>query len=131
MEREQLLLEEYKEVNANMRHFSNMRLAVLTISLALNGVLIQSLLPQQIKFIIVGFILIGMISTIVFLVFENRVTFYYLFYRSRAREIESILKLTQYSRPLKKKIINATNATNFLYWLLIVFWVILIFYKLK
>jgi len=131
MKREQLLLEEYKEVNANMRHFSNMRLAVLTISLALNGVLIQSLLNQLVKLIIIGLTLVGIISTIVFLVFENRVTFYYLFYRSRAKEIESILQLAQYSRPIEKRIINATAATNFLYWTLIIFWIILIFYKLK
>jgi hypothetical protein len=131
MEREQLLLEEYKEVNANMRHFSNMRVAVLTISLAINGVLMQSLIPQQAPIIIIGLIVIGMISTLVFLIFENRVTFYYNFYRLRAKEIESTLSLSQNSRTIKKKIINATNATIFLYCTIIVFWIFLIIYKLQ
>ncbi len=130
MEREQLLIEEYKEVNTNMRHFSNMRLAVLTISLAINGVLMQSLLPQESITIAAGLILIGLISTLVFLIFENRVTFYYNYYRLRAREIETTLNLSQNSRPIKKIIINATNATRFLYWTLVIFWIVLIFYKL-
>ncbi len=129
MELEAKQLEEYKEVNNNMRHFSNMRLAVLTISLATNGVLIQSFMQQTNAFILIGLILMGLISTIAFLVFENRVTYFYLFYQARAMELEVILELKQHLRTRPKPMINATNATKALYLAIVVFWVILIFYK--
>ena len=131
MELEAKQLEEYKEVNSNMRHFSNMRIAVLTISLAMNGVLIQSFLQQTNTFILIGLILMGLISTVAFLIFENRVTYFYLFYQARAMELEVILELKQHLRPRPRPFFNATNATKALYIAIAVFWLILVFYKLK
>jgi hypothetical protein len=77
-----------------------------------------------------GLILLGLISTIAFLVFENRVTYFYIFYQARAMELEVILELKQHLRSRPKPVINATNATRALYFSIVVFWVILIFYKL-
>ena len=106
-----------------MRHFSNMRVAILTILLAINGVAIQAIGNQKELIIKFGIGAIGIMSTSVFYVFENRVTAYYLHFLARAKELEKSLGLKQYSKAFKSPIINATLVIKGLYLILLVFWV--------
>ena len=122
MDTKTILMDEYKEVNNNMRHYSNMRIALLTITLALNGTVIKDINELRFNFTSFSLGIMGTLATCVFLIFENRVTAYYLFFQKRAKEIEIILEIKQYSREMISPKINATRATIFLYYSLILFW---------
>ncbi|WBL43544.1 hypothetical protein PBT90_02410 [Algoriphagus halophytocola] len=116
-------IEEYREVNLNMRHFSNMRVAVLTILLAANGAAFQAIGNQEELWVRFGIGTLGIISTLVFYVFENRVTAYYLHFQARAKVLEKKLGMRQYTSPFKSPRINATLIIKFLYLVLFLFWI--------
>lgn len=118
------ILEEYKEVGNNMRHFSNMRVAVLTIVLAINGVLLEKFATIDNLFSKLSIFTIGVISSFVFLIFEKRVTTYYLHYQSRAKELETQLQFSQYLTQPPRSRINATFVTRLLYWTFILIWLL-------
>ena len=119
-------LDEYKEANANMRHFSNMRVGILTICLAVNGVLFKSSLEQTSRLLSYGFLFLGVCSAFYFLIFDRRITKLYMFYRSRAVELEWMLGMNLHKRHWPRILINATNATKVLYSTIILVWLILL-----
>lgn len=120
------ILEEYKEAGNNMRHFSNMRVAVLTISLAINGVLLEKLANNKEDVLKFSVFILGIISTLVFFVFESRVTTYYHHYQDRAKELEKILNFAQYLKKPPIARINATFVTKLLYLSFIIIWILLL-----
>lgn len=122
-------LDEYREANANMRHFSNMRVAILTICFAINGILFKSTLEQTSRLITYGFALLGICTAFYFLLFDTRITKFYLFYRGRAIELEWLLGMNLHKRYWPRHRINVTNATKVLYWTIALIWVVLIVCK--
>lgn len=118
------VIEEYKEVGNNMRHFSNMRVAVLTIQLAINGVLLEKFASIDNLFLKFSISTLGVITSVVFFIFEIRVTIYYLHYQSRAKELETQIQFSQYLIKPPSSKINATLVTRILYWTFILIWLL-------
>ncbi len=120
-----VLIEEYKEIGANLRFYGNMRFAQLTLFAAIVGGLASVLARSGNEFSGTQELLLqlfGIVSILVIWIMEERSTTQWSMYYGRAREIESVLGLGQYSRRGKKVLLSATNAVRFLYALTLFAW---------
>ena len=119
-------LEEYRDASANMRHYSNLRFAQLTIFFAVTGGLIlgvtqgsESLDRDALRFA-------GLVVVLAFWVLEQRILNYWEVHRRRAKELEPPLGFKQYSYREKHNIldhlISGRWATRVLFAGAIVFW---------
>ena len=124
-------LEEYKEANSNMRHFSNQRIGALTLSLALNGVLIDGTINQENIYIACAMGLLGMLSVAYFLLFDTRVAELYYTYRDRARALERDLNFKLYKeKGNSRKRFGVTKATKIFYSTIAILWATILLSKL-
>jgi hypothetical protein len=116
---------EYQDISENLRHYSNMRFAQMTLFLAitagLGSVIINDLkTPCQWLRTIVG--VGGAVATVIFWVLEERAADYWHHFRQRAVQLEEILGYAQYRERPARSYVTATNAVrvfytiNFLYW---------------
>lgn len=120
-------MEEYKEANSNMRHFSNQRIGALTLSLALNGVLIEGTIEQENLSVVCAMTLLGMLSVGYFLLFDNRVADLYYSYRDRARALERDFNFKLYKEKSKsRKNFGVTKATKIFYFAIAILWITII-----
>ncbi|MFC1967573.1 hypothetical protein ACFLV2_02940 [Chloroflexota bacterium] len=127
-------LEEYKEINNNVRFYGNMRFAQLTLfSAIMAGLLtiifntqppITALLKTVLEF---G----GILLAIILLIMEERSTGYATKFINRLQELEKTLGFNQWQgrRIGTKAIISATNAVRFLYVAVIIFWISSLLFK--
>lgn len=110
-----ILLEEYKEIGANLRQYGNMRFAQLTLFVAVTGGLFAAIfskdtgLSQCQKWAVEVF---GLALTIAFWVMEKRSTDWWYRYFKHALHIESQLGMGQYSSGGKHALISATQAVH-------------------
>ncbi len=122
--------EEYTEVNINIRHYSNLRFAQLTIFLALTGGLVsviftkltneQATLKNCLEFA-------GVFTTIMFWLIEESATKKWMAFKKRGDELEKILGYKQLTEFPRSRFLSATNATRMLYIGITVFWTIVFF----
>ena len=123
------LFKEYSEVCLNIRHYSNIRFAELTIffvlMVAMGGAVLGAIKISwtacSTKILVkVG----GLIFTIIFWFFEDRGRVYINHFVRRARELEQELNFTQYStRPEPRFLILRSDwAARFIYLTFIIFW---------
>lgn len=129
MQRGQILLEEYRQLNENMRHYANMRFKQLTLFYVMNGALVTGFIatvttgagiPQW------AFKGLGIILVVLFAVIGERISDYWHAFRYRARKIESTLGLWQHRDAPIEKYLGARNATRGLYVAFLVFWALLL-----
>jgi uncharacterized membrane protein YcgQ (UPF0703/DUF1980 family) len=127
-------LDEYKEINNNVRFYGNMRFAQLTLFSAITAALLtiifktQPALTESIKRLLeIG----GIISAIVLWVMEERSTGYATKFIHRLQELEKSLGFNQWSgRKIGTKAgFSATNAVRLLYFAILLFWILALIYK--
>jgi hypothetical protein len=128
------LLDEYKEINHNVRFYGNMRFAQLTLFSAISAALLtvifktEPVLTETIKTALeIG----GMISTFVLWVMEERSTGYATKFIHRLQELETTLGFNQWRgrRIGTRAIFSATNAVRLLYFAVFLFWLLALVYK--
>ncbi len=121
--------QEYTEVNNNIRHYSNMRFAQLTIYVAITGVLINfffnkvDTLKSVTKFC---FEIGGIYIAIMFWIMEKSATKKWKAFKARAIELEKELGYKQITNFPSSALFSATNATQMLFLGGILFWAITI-----
>jgi uncharacterized membrane protein YcgQ (UPF0703/DUF1980 family) len=127
-------LEEYKEINNNVRFYGNMRFAQLTLFSAITAALLtiifktQPALTASVKTALeIG----GVVSTIVLWVMEERSTGYAVKFIHRLQELEKSLEFNQWRgrKIATRAVFSATNAVRLLYFAVISFWVFALIYK--
>ena len=120
-------LEEYKDASANMRHYSNLRFAQLTIFVAVTGGLIAILIkdkgigeaPAKLMIKVMGIFMV-----FVFWIMEERIIRYWETHRRRAEELEDQLRYLQYKTRPKGKLIRGRTAARLLFGGIIIFWTV-------
>ncbi len=127
-------LDEYKEINNNVRFYGNMRFAQLTLFSAITAALLtiifktQPALTESIKTSLeIG----GVVSTFVLWVMEERSTSYATKFIHRLQELEQSLGFNQWRgrRIGTRAGFSATNAVRLLYLTVILFWIFALIYK--
>ena len=113
------LLAEYEQLCENIRHYSNMRFAQLTLYFALTGGLVAFLsgpdAPPH-STIRLLFLTAGAVSAGAFGVMEERATAYWHHFLQRAEELEKPLGFSQFTTRPKTRIFKATYACRVLIW---------------
>ena len=111
-------LEEYRQVNENLRFYGNLRFAQLTLFFVATGALLAALdgsiavVPVLTSPVLaVG----GLILVLVFAILEQSAVKYWCHYRERAIHLEQRLGLDQYSKRPRGSFLNATNAVRLLF----------------
>ena len=124
------MIDEYKEASSNMRTYTNMRFAQLTLFIAITGILINVLFVQDsgttcpFQFAMkIG----GLIVGVVFLLMEERASDFFHHYKKRAIELEGQLGFQQYINRPERKLITATNGVRILFVADIIFWITALF----
>ncbi len=122
-------IDEYKELNNNIRFYGNMRFAQLTLFTAITAALLTivftiepKLLEPTRTVVKVG----GMLATFVFWRMEERSTGYGLHFHKRIIELEKPLGYKGWTgrKMGNATIFSATNAVRLLYLCIFVFWLI-------
>ena len=132
MQRAQLLLEEYRQVNENMRHYANMRFKQLTLFNAMNAGLVIGFITVTMRNEPVAgnlqliFKILGIILVAIFTMIGERISDYWHRFRKRAQKIESVLQLQQHRNAPVGKWFTAANATRTLYVVFLGFWTCLL-----
>lgn len=117
---------EYEDVCENIRHYSNLRFAVFSVfSVVIGGMIAMAFSSGQ--FIANGSILAkvgGLLITLVFWNFEERVTDFLIYFQSRARELESLLNYSQISLKPRAKfpVFDTMHVVRMFFAILTVFW---------
>lgn len=116
-----ILVEEYKDVSANLRQYANMRFAQLTLFVTITGALLALLfakgspLSQCQQYALEAF---GSFIVLAFGAMEYRSTWWWCLYFRRALELERLLGLNQYtSRGLSIDELTATLERGKSRWL--------------
>ena len=129
------LVEEYKEVGHNIRLFSNMRFAQLTLFLALTAGLLTvtfGLNPPLEGLYQLILKLFGLFVTYFFWIMEERSSYFWKYYMDRAQFLEIQLGYFQYigrnpkviyEDKIPKLKFNATNAVRALFFVIELFWI--------
>jgi len=128
MDKDQILLEEWKEVRTSLRYFGNKRFAQLTVFIAASGLMISAFLGEYDPQSLIMLRIMGMILSILFFILEISSVRYWKTFVRRGEEIEDQingLKLMKYRPKLSglKKMLSGTWATYMLYGLTLIFWV--------
>jgi hypothetical protein len=123
----ELKRDELQEIGLQIRHYSNLRFAVLTVLFAFLGgaVTISTNLQQQSinEFYVTSVKVAGLLGTLVFWYFELRLAGFLEKYETRADEIEKQLKYQVYSGRLKVRI-KTTWIMGSLYFAVLLFWIL-------
>ena len=90
MYRNQILLEEWKEVRESLRYYGNKRFAQLTVFIAVTGFMVDAFFAKSARAVIL-LPVAGMILSILFLLIERGEVKYWKAFASRGREIEHVL----------------------------------------
>lgn len=113
------MVEEYKELGANMRHYGNMRFAQLTLYFAFNAGLVAAVftsdppLSDGVRLVLK---IVGAIAAFGFGVMEERAADYWHGFRRRAEALDDVLGYAQYRSREAKRLITATNAARSMVW---------------
>jgi hypothetical protein len=132
MDKNEFLLQEWKDIRETLRYFGNKRFAQLTVFIAATGFLASNFLKQigleKLNWqIIITLKFAGLVLGVSFLVMEWRSAQYIESFADRGREIEAELitvKLIR-CRPTRKglaRFFTGTYATYLIYLLAIAFW---------
>jgi len=118
---------EYEECAKNMRHYSNLRFAILTVyGVAMAGLitLFGDLGFGQAG--LVGFL--GILISLVFMVMHERVVQLWVISHGRACELEESLMYEHYRRRPPSTFFSNRNATRVLFGAFIVLWILILIF---
>lgn len=126
---------EYSELCLTLRHYSALRFAILTVFFAVTGGLTAigfepgGVRPGGFLSIAVG--TGGLLSVLVFWIFEERLIAYMRHHENRASELEKHLGYNVYSGRPKSRLpfVKTPVATRLLYVLVAVFWLLSLFVR--
>ena len=113
------LIEEYKDLSNNMRHYANMRFAQLTLYFALTAGLVTVLftvsppLSDNLRLVLK---IVGVLASAAFGVMEERAADYWHRFCHRVVDIEKLLGYKQYTDRPTAKVFSATNAARSVLW---------------
>ena len=113
------VMEMYKDLTENMRHYANMRFAQLTLYFALNAGLFTGVFAtSQISSnrLKLALKLIGVLGGIAFGIMEERAADYWHHLRRRAEKVETLLPYKQFADRPAGRVFTATNAARVLIW---------------
>ena len=118
--------DEYLDVSSNMRVYTNMRFAQLTLFVAITAALLNVIIGDLGPSEPVGNVLKigGLLSALVFWVMEERAADFFHYYKRRAIEMEKALGYSQYTNRPQRKVFTATNAVRMLFLAVGVYWLI-------
>ena len=122
MANEERLLEQYKEANAQARHYSNLRFASLTVFLAITFGLLTVVCKDTFQWLRIGAALSGLIVTIVFWLIEAGINTYIDHFHSCARSLEGQLRLDMWCALQGKALVRAHTTMRILFLVVLVFW---------
>lgn len=125
-------VDEYKIVGDNLRWYSNIRFAQLTLFLAINAAIFHQVFSVSSLTGILSVLLSagGIVTAAVFWYLEKRADDYWLHFMRRAEKLEKALKFRQYTdRPMSK--LRTTQVIRLFILLVGVFWVIALVVELK
>jgi hypothetical protein len=110
-------MDEYKEIGANLRHYSNLRFAQLTLFIVASGGLATLLAREEIKSHVapIGICILGLVVTFVFWIMEARIVNYWEHHRSRAAELEESLGFRQFRDRPRHFLISGRQAARILF----------------
>jgi hypothetical protein len=123
-------IEEYKIASENLRWYSNIRFAQLTLFFAITALIANNVLVNQTLSPIFGNLIkmAGVFACVLFFYLELRADNYWSHFMKRAVELEQALGHKQYTeRPIRK--IRTTHAIRTFIFLVAVFWIITLFVK--
>lgn len=127
MTKDDMLMQEWKDVRETLRYFGTKRFAQMTVFLAASGVMLNEVLHSSHSVFGRGFIMLaGLILGILFLIIEYGSWQYFTRYAERGKEIErdlAHLRLMSHNRPLLD---FATWATFSFYIMVCALWLILL-----
>jgi hypothetical protein len=120
------LLDEYKEVNSNLRHYSNMRFERINVFLIANGALSWAQLfrepPHGLGWLVPT---VGVLVVFTFWLTVYRVEAYYGNIRRRAIALEQQLGFRQISELPTRRIFTTRSATHVLFLSFFLLWAFL------
>lgn len=118
-------LEEYRDASTNLRHYSNLRFAQLTIFMASTGGLIIAIAragPSSVLFVTTILPFLGVVLVIVFTILELRLYRYWKGIFCEAKKLETTLEFAQYRTRKRSKIISGNFAILLLYAITLAMW---------
>jgi hypothetical protein len=121
-----LILEKYKEVSNNRRHYSGLRFALLPFYFAIQGWIIQAAFGQSHLPLII-YALVGILSTYVFWTIEERILEYYTHLEKVGASIEKQLHFEEkmfVTWPKSKFHSNTRLSIKTTYFICAAFWFI-------
>jgi hypothetical protein len=122
------LLDEYQEVNSNLRHYSNMRFERLNVFLVANGALSWAQLFKEPPHGLDWFLpTVGVLIVLIFWLMVHRVESYYAHIRLRAVFLEQQLGFRQISELPSRNVLTTRNASHLLLISFLSLWVLLFF----
>lgn len=121
--------DEYREASANLRHYSNLRFAQLTIFAAITAGLLYIFFHEN-NYSYSPFIhaipAIGLVVVIVFLILELRILIYWDHHKNRTKDLERELGYDQYKTRPEPRYIRGRFAIRLLFAGVSIFWVFII-----
>lgn len=121
-------IEEYKIASENLRWYSNIRFAQLTLFFAITALIANIVLVNQTLSPMSGNLIktAGVFACALFFYLESRADTYWSHFMKRAVQLEKILGYKQYTeRPVRK--LRTTYAIRAFIVLVAVFWIIIIY----
>lgn len=129
----EVIIEKYKEVSANRRHYSALRFALLPFYFAIQGAIANAAFGKLDSFPFYLCSFAGIISTYVFLTIERRISEYYSHFEQVGAKLEEQLNLGEKmfdNWPQSKFLSNTKLSINSTYFLCASFWIIYLIFKL-
>jgi hypothetical protein len=124
-------IDEYRSAGENIRWYSNIRFAQLTLFVALTALILNRLFPADSSFpppYELGLKLIGAVSAIVFGYMELRADEYWTHFMRRAEILEQELGFCQYTtRPIRR--VRTTHLLRAFFLGVFAFWVFTMFVR--
>lgn len=117
--------QEYLDASSNVRHWTTLRFAQLTIYVALTAGLLNVLLgkggplPGRTALAIE---LAGLLTTAVYWLLQERTMRYWYVFVRRAAELEPALGYRQYSQRPGSGLLSSANAVRVLFVVMLLFW---------
>jgi hypothetical protein len=122
-------LEEYKIISDNLRWYSNMRFAQLTLFVAITAAILNGIYNDKISnaaVLVIALKVGGILASAMFWYLEMRADDYWSYFMKRGVELEKDLKFRQYTdRPIRK--LRTTAAIRFFITAIGVFWTVFLF----
>ena len=129
----EIIIEKYKEVSANRRHYSALRFALLPFYFAIQGAIAKEAFGGEDTLPFYLCSISGMISTYVFLTIERRISEYYSHLEEVGAKLEEELNLGEkmfVNWPKSKFLSNTKRSINFTYLLCATSWFVYFIVKM-